>query len=165
MSVTWQPSAWGKRCAGAGDWQVRLDETGVTADVARTLYTGDIRTLPVPAIRRGLFWSSIVLQFGDATVTLQGLPHRAAGEFGRAVLEAARVAGLRDDYDEAALAIRQWAAAFDAAEAAHPGWLTREFCTRWESAKPAPGFAALLAEPALQDRISAQDGPTLDAIG
>lgn len=164
MSMTWQPSAWGRRFTGAGDWLVSLADGKLMAEQAGTIDTEDIRAVSPPIVRRGLLWASIVLRLGDDTLTLRGIPNRSAKKFGETLQEATRVALLHDQYDEAVRAIRQWAANFRRAADAHDGWLTREFTTRWQSNKPAPEYAALLAEPALQERIAGQDKLTLESV-
>jgi DNA helicase IV len=138
MSITWQPSAWGRRFTGAGDWLVSLADRKLTAEQAGTTDTEDIRVLSPPIIRQGLLWASIDLRLGGDTLTLQGIPNRSAKQFGETLQEATRVALLQDQYDEAVRAIRQWAANFRRAADTHSGWLTREFLTRWESKKTRP---------------------------
>jgi DNA helicase IV len=174
MPTIWGPSVWGRRFTRSGDWQLSLDDSGLTVSVADSLLRARIDGLGSPTVRMGPFWSIVDLQLDGRRVVLQGIPNRSARGLALAFettlarhVETVRVARVRTSFDQTAADVEAWAAAFFDAARTHlaaKGWLTREFRLRWETRKPAGDFDELLNEASIAEHIEAQNGAVLEAI-
>jgi len=163
MSWCWQPTNFGKRVTGAGDWQVVLDGTDLRLRDAEATTTADMVELADPTFHRGIFWGTVTFELGTRTVRLAGLRNRGAASLVKAVKTAI------GDHRDLLLAaeVVAWADALQASietQFAVKGWLTRDFRNHWRSARPEGDLVAILGNPCLAQRLGVQQDKVRDAV-
>lgn len=174
MQQTWGPTALGKLFTSTKDWTLTLDERLFALRAGDTRLKGDALALENFRLKRGIFWSTVMLPLLDGqTLSLDGIPNSSAEEMSVEIGKAAKAIRYRQrieqlilDFQKSVQPILQWtgkARASCKVQLKTKGWLTFEFKAELNRIKPS-GFAALLAEPEIQKFLETQPQDIRDSV-
>lgn len=169
---TWKPSRLAQWLGLASPWEARLDGTSlrVTAPGNQT-YITTVDFAHAPPRSQAVFWSTVDIQFGSATVHLDGMSQRT-----RISLERSLSSALAEEEHRLELIDRlytgiqdvvHWHEEVQAADRRYASrWLPSEAVSQLSGRRPDPGPAFLSAfeSPDLREHVAGLADETRDAV-